>query len=339
MQNEITFGSGATNAGQYFASYRFVGRGRFPCDPFTHLSFLLYPKINAVLISVNKKKRACGAAPAETDCPVPVQEVIRALGGTYTPTNMYALETRPARGLGQGIYFPFLLPPGSVEYDEPTRSVYTPTLGGGFVTDHGNEAKRITVEGQFHFYYAGSLGGQTELSRPVGGEADLLDGYSEFRRIRYVSLRYRDHTLNPRGRNALEPLFGSPALAPALAFQGLVNRSLASGDGALYDKIALVWHDHDKDSHFVVRVERFRSRESSADPFTAFYTLVMEGVQIDALAIRVGQITRPLSVRTPAREQMARVEQLHRNVHLWSAPETVNVPVPGGTVPLTGNAA
>lgn len=267
---------------------------------------------------------------------MPVQEVIRALGGTYQPTNLYSLEARPARGRGYGIEFPLLLPPGSVTYDEPTRSVYTPTLGGGFVTDHGNDVKRIEVEGQCHFYYVGSLAGSDNLTRPLGGEETLLDGYSEFRRLRYAALRYRDYTLNPSNRNALEPLFGSPVLAPVNAFQAIVNREIAAGDGALYDRIALVWHDHDKDSHFHVRVERFRSSESARDPFTAFYTLTMEGIRFDARAIRVQQIARPLSERVPARERMARMEQLHRNVHPWSVPETVSVELPGGTVPLTG---
>lgn len=219
-----------------------------------------------------------------------VQDILLALNGSYVPTGVYSFEYRT--GLGKKIAeIYFMLPPKSISWDEPQRSVLQPTLTGGYLSDYGNEFKTCSITGECHFYYIGNPKNPAKaygatINNPsvqvVGDVArgGLIDGYTEYRKLLYMCMRYRDYTMTKNGK-IISPIFDGQALGPVNALKNHVNQGISSGRGALANKIVTVWHDYDKDDHFLVRIASFKSAQEDGDPWTIKYTIDLEAYMVD----------------------------------------------------------
>ena len=250
-------------------------------------------------------------------------------------TALYSLEFREEGRRGAEVFF--LNPPESYSVTESTRSIYTPTLRGGIVTDHGNEAKDIVVEGSLNYYYAGTIGGgAADRNRGDIREEDFLDGYSGIQILKFIGIRYRDYTLAASGRNPAYPFWSRKPALPAEACQQIVNRLLERGKGALQDQYTPVWHAYDEDDHFIVRTARFAVRKDISDKWTAKYTLEMQAYKVDDLAIRRGDMGTVKVVKVPATERLARAQSLMYELEPVSLPETITVSTSAGAVQIPG---
>ena len=266
---------------------------------------------------------------------MPVQEIVRALGGQFVATALYSIEFREEGRRGPQVFF--LNPPESYTVTESARSVYTPTARGGVVTDHGNEAKDIVVEGSLNYFYAGTIGGgAADRNRGDIREEDILDGYSGIQVIKFIGMRFRDYTLSASGRNPAYPFWSRKPALPAEACQQIVNNLLSRGKGALHDRFTPVWHAHDEDDHFLVRQARMSVRKAIDDKWTAKYTLEMQAYRVDDLAIRRGDLGSVRAVKIPAVERLARAQALMHEIEPISVPTTITVSTAAGAVQVPG---
>jgi LysM repeat protein len=206
-----------------------------------------------------------------------VQQIIKAIYGTFVPTGVYSFEFRHNGKTITEIFF--TLPPESVSVSEPQRSALMPTLGGGYLVDFGNEFKDIHISGSSHFYFAGSERNPIAM-RPPAGANDLVDGYSEFLKLRFMVSRHRDYTLTPRGK-LKAPDFSSAGLTSTQALKDFVRKHIKSKDGALADNVEMIYHDYDYDDHFKVKVENLQMSRDKSDPFTVKYDISLKAYQVD----------------------------------------------------------
>lgn len=208
---------------------------------------------------------------------------MNALYGSYEPTGMYSVEFRNRKSGSKITEIFFMLPPESVKVREKQRATITPTLGSGYIADHGNEFKDITVQGSSHFYYAGTARNPAAQYGAQNGAApsDYIDGFTEFIKLRFMLMRYRDYVMTPNSK-LIAPNFGSaPDLAGVNGLKAWVNNQLDDGAGALADDVECVWHDYDYDDHFKVKVDSYEAARSKDDPWTVSYDIQMTGYEVD----------------------------------------------------------
>jgi hypothetical protein len=240
-----------------------------------------------------------------------IQQLFKAIGVAYEPTNAYSFEFRTSKGGFITEVF-MLLPPESYEVTEPTRSTLTKTIGGGYLKDFGNDFKEINIRGSSHFFYLGSPSNKGES---FTRRDDFINGYEEFMKLRFLISRYRDYTLTPGGnlgRLVVPTIFGSNnSLFPVLALANKVRTNLIQNKNATYDEIELIWHNYDDDDHFKVRVANFQSSRSKEDPFSVNFNIVLEAYEIDAN--RSGFSNVPVS-----RRKKSSVKEQARKIYLYS---------------------
>lgn len=287
-----------------------------------------------------------------------VQDILFALNGTYVPTGVYSFEYRTGAGNKiTEIYF--MLPPNSISWDESQRSVLQPTLTGGYLSDYGNEFKTCSIGGECHFYYIGNpktpaksygntIGAASLQILGDPGENGFLDGYVEYRKLLYMCMRYRDYTMTRTGK-VIAPDFSGQALGPVNALKNHVRQAVSNGKGALANKIVTVWHDYDKDDHFLVRIGNFRSAQSADDPWTIKYTIELEAYMVDTKNAGGTRLTGA-SVSTTNNKKLSVQSIIDKwykvitQTHLESAPDVRIIETPSKatiTVPsyVTGETA
>jgi len=209
-----------------------------------------------------------------------VQDIMRAYFGKYEPTNVYAFEFRNHKN-GRKIATVYLsLPPESVTVDETQRAKLTPTIGGGYLTDFGNEFKDITIAGTSHFYNVNSAGG-------MGNQFSPTDGYTEFIKLRYILSRIRDYSLS-KDNKYTRPNFTGDALKQVRELS-----KFAMTNGFLADKVDVIWHDYDYDEHFFVKIERLAISREKADPWTIKYDIQLKAYQVDDRAANSATMKNP----------------------------------------------
>jgi hypothetical protein len=209
-----------------------------------------------------------------------LQELVTALVGNYEASGLYSFEFAPVGKKRTLAEIFLLLPPESVTVSEPQRASLIPTLTGGYYSDHGAEFKDITIEGSVHFYYAGS---PSRAGKQYGITAkdipnDVIDGFTEFMKLRFMLSRYRDYTMSPNGK-LKTPNFSS--IEGLTALRDFVMEQIDKGRGALADQLELIWHDYDYDDHYKVKIENFTAVRSKDDPWTVKYTINMLGYEVD----------------------------------------------------------
>ncbi len=281
-----------------------------------------------------------------------VSDILFALHGNFVPTGVYSFEYRTGAGKKiTEIYF--MLPPKSIDWDESQRSVLQPTLTGGYLSDYGNEFKSCVISGECHFYYVGNPKmpatsfGKSGTTNPTVGTKfgnvgnggvsyafvdGLLDGYTEYRKLLFMCMRYRDYTMTRNGK-IVAPDFSGQALAPVNALKNHIRFLLSSGGNALAPKINVIWHDYDKDDHFFVRIGNFRSSQNDADPWTIKYTIDLEAYAVDTKnagrdklsgSEAFGIVTKKLAYQ----EIIDKWNKIMAQEHVESRPETRIVETP-----------
>jgi len=203
-----------------------------------------------------------------------VQSILKAIYGTYVPTGVYSFEFK-----GVAEIF-FLLPPESITVSEGQRAELLPTLGdgAGYLCDYGQEFKDIAISGSLNFFYGGST--RNPIDRVPDSAVDLVDGYSEFIKLRFMLSRYRDYTMTKKGK-LIAPDFSLPGLASVKKLKGWVNKQVRDKSGALADQVDLIWHDYDYDDHFKVKVDTFSLTRSKDDPWTVNYDISLKAYAVD----------------------------------------------------------
>jgi len=194
---------------------------------------------------------------------------MKSYSSNYTPRGAYSFEFVDNNNNTITEIF-FSLPPENISVTEKTRAEVLKTIGGGYVSDFGNDFKEITIHGSLHFYQVLSrinpLAAQWNFHD--SDEMFLIDGYSEFEKIRYALIRYRDYTLTPKNKTGNE-LFFDLARLDTLILKEHVNKK----KDALYPKIEMVFHDYDLDEHWKVLVNSFNVSRDKSDPFSVKYEI------------------------------------------------------------------
>ena len=188
---------------------------------------------------------------------------------SYKPLGAYSFEFVDKDGNTITEIF-FSLPPESISISEKTRSEISKTIGGGYITDFGNDFKEITITGSLHFYQVLSRMNPNSPQWDFSStdELMLIDGYSEFEKIRYAVIRYRDYTITPKNKKSNE-LFFDLARIDTLILKERVNKT----QNALYPNIEMVFHDYDMDEHWKVKVNSFSINRDKSDPFSVKYEI------------------------------------------------------------------
>lgn len=264
-----------------------------------------------------------------------VAELLLALHGHYEPTGVYSFEFKQ-KGDGKKITEIFLiLPPESVKFTEPQRSMLMPTLTGGYYVDYGNEFKEISISGSSHFYYAGSSRNPSkEYGRTLSlGLEEYIDGYSEFLKLRFMLSRYRDYTLTKNGKLKTSE-FGGKELASTKALKNFVNKQIESGKGALADQIDVIFHDYDYDDHWYVRINSLSMSRSKDDPWTVTYNLSMQGYEQDTKQTSWRASNKPSTKKLTPAEQFRRAYLAIGQIHLYSTPDELPVQTASGVIPI-----
>ena len=123
--------------------------------------------------------------------------LIKQLTGEVTFTGLYSFEfVDKKRNTITEIFF--MIPPKRKGMEEPTRSTTNPTLSGNYNTDAGNGTKTITLSGELYFPYIGSS--DNPVARDNKGLENTIDGLSEFYKLRWMLVRYRDYTMTRNSR-------------------------------------------------------------------------------------------------------------------------------------------
>lgn len=232
-----------------------------------------------------------------------VQDIIRGLYGTYEPTNIYSFEFRNSFTGKKITEIFFQLPPESVEVNESQRADLTPTLTGGYVCDFGNEFKNIKIAGSTHFYHVAN---SNDGSVP-------FDGYTEFMKLRFMIIRYRDYTMT-RGGKLKSPSFSGQGLGNVNALKNFAKKY-----GSLAGTIDVIYHDYDYDEHFQVKVDEFTVRRSKEDVFSIMYDLSMRGFQVDQSK---AANRKPKKIKKTVQSLNDAIQQM-KNFHAESLPSQI----------------
>jgi len=167
-----------------------------------------------------------------------IQDILTSLYGIYTPTGVYSFEFRTHSGKKITEVF-FMLPPENISVKEPTFSELMPTLSGGYLVDFGQGFKPINISGSLHYYMVGSSKQPLALrhSNNEVSSSESIDGFTEFRKLRYALIRYRDYVMTEKGRKTLPPSGSTTELDSVKALDQYVRRVIKNNQSALYDQI------------------------------------------------------------------------------------------------------
>jgi hypothetical protein len=269
-----------------------------------------------------------------------VSDILFAFNGSYVPTGVYSFEYRTGSGRKIAEIY-FMLPPKSISWDESQRSVLLPTLTGGYLSDYGNEFKSCIISGECHFYYVGNpkmpasafgiSGGIGSAKIPAGFVNGLMDGYTEYRKLLFMCMRYRDYTLTRDGK-IVAPDFSGQALASVNALKNHVRILVSTGAGALSDKIVTIWHDYDKDDHFFVRIANFRSVQEDSDPWSIQWTTELEAYAVDVKNARRAKLSGTTVKKLSYQEIIDKWNKVIANTHVESQPEERIIVTPTATM-------
>jgi len=253
-----------------------------------------------------------------------VADILKALHGFYTPTGMYSFEFKQTNGKPICEIF-FILPPGSVTVTESPRSELIPTLTGGYLADFGNDFKDIQIQGETHFYYAGSTRNPAKEygSTDNVNVEDFVDGYSEFIKLRFMISRYRDYTMTKNGKLSNAPSFNLKSLAQTRALKNFVTNQLRNKESALSDKIEMIWHDYDYDDHYKCKVESLSMPRDKSDPWTVQYNIILKGYEVDTKASIISKYSK--TVKKSVAQLMQDVSNISGVVHEQTIPSSITV--------------
>lgn len=198
--------------------------------------------------------------------------LIQQLTGTFTLTGLYSFEfVDKKRNTITEIFF--MIPPKKKDVTEVTRSTTNPTLSSNYVTDAGNGTKTVNLQGKLYFPYVG------DPKNPVASDPSQaenpIDGLTEFFKLRWMLMRYRDYTLtkNSRVDIPISILSSSPEIA---TLYKKISKLVRNKIGALYDEVQLIFHDYDMDDHYFCRVDTFSSSQSDTSYISVEYTINLE---------------------------------------------------------------
>lgn len=210
-----------------------------------------------------------------------IQQILQSLYGVYSPTGMYSFEFINRREKKSIVEIFMMLPPETVSVTELQRASLTPTITGGFISDFGNEFKDITISGSQNFFYVGLPANPVSIVPPENS-LDVLDGYTEFLKLRYMLIRYRDYTMTKNSK-VKGPNFGNASqdLAKVEGFKNWVKSQVEEKKkGSLADAVDVIWHNYDDDDHFLIKIEQFSYSRDRRDPFSVTYTITAKAYGI-----------------------------------------------------------
>jgi LysM repeat protein len=205
--------------------------------------------------------------------------IIKSLTSVVTLTGLYSFEfVDKKRNTITEIFF--MIPPKKKELVENTRSTTNPTLSSNYNTDAGNGTKKVTLSGELFFPYVGSP------NNPVAADSSELenqiDGLTEFAKLQWMLIRYRDYTMTPNG-TVLIPTTVLSASPEVSALYTKVAELVKSKVGALYDQIQLIFHDYDMDDHYYCRVGSLTSSQTDSRHKAVEYTIDLELYERDTM--------------------------------------------------------
>jgi len=202
-----------------------------------------------------------------------LQTLIKNIYGEITFTGLYSFQfLDAARDTITEIFF--MIPPKTKTMDESTRSSSVATFGGNFINDAGNSIKQVTLSGDLFFPYVGDT--KNPVARSPEQNGQLLNGYEEFMKLRWMLIRYRDYTMTKNGVIS-DPGIALSADGPKIqALYSHVSKNLTDKIGALYDTVELVFHDYDMNDHYFCKVNSFSSNQSDSKYNAVNYTIQLE---------------------------------------------------------------
>jgi hypothetical protein len=141
----------------------------------------------------------------------------------------------------------FMMPPKNKTTVENTRSTLTPTLGGNYLTDAGNSIKQVTLSGKLWFPHVGSP--DNPLAITAAGLNKQIDGLTEFFKLQFMLIRYRDYTMEKNAAVTI-PIAAMAKSSEIVALYKKVESLVNNKIGALYDQLRVIFHDYDMNDHY-----------------------------------------------------------------------------------------
>jgi hypothetical protein len=200
--------------------------------------------------------------------------LIKQLYGEFTLTGLYSFEFANRGKKITEIFF--MMPPQEKSVSESTRSTTNPTLSCNYNTDAGNATKKIDISGNLWFPIVGSP--SNPVTADPSGNNDLIDGLTEFFKMRWMLIRYRDYTLT-RGAKIDVPVIPMMLSNEITALYRKVSKLMKDGRGALYDEIQVIFHDYDMDDHWYCRIDEFSASQSASKYIAINYRISGEGYE------------------------------------------------------------
>jgi hypothetical protein len=134
------------------------------------------------------------------------------------------------------------------------------------------------LSGKLYFPYIGSPTNPV-ATNPQGLE-NLIDGMTEFFKLRWMLMRYRDYTMTKNSKmDVPSSIMNSSPEITALykKVAGLVKNKV----GALYDEIQLIVHDYDMDDHYYCRIDTFSASQNDSEYLAVEYNISCECYERD----------------------------------------------------------
>jgi hypothetical protein len=198
--------------------------------------------------------------------------LINQLTGSFVFTGLYSFEfVDKKRNTIVEIFF--MIPPKSKDMTEVTRSTTNPTLSSNYNTDAGNGTKTVNLSGELFFPYVGST--ENPVASDSSGLDNLIDGMTEFKKLQWMLIRYRDYTMTKNA--AIDIPVAITSASPEInALYQKVSQLVRDKNGALYDEIRLIYHDYDMDDHYYCRVDSFSHSQSDQRHLSVEYNITLE---------------------------------------------------------------
>lgn len=233
--------------------------------------------------------------------------LINQLYGVFTFTGLYSFEfVDKNRNTIVEIFF--MMPPKTKTVNEPTRSSTVPTLNGSYNNDAGNATKKITLTGDLFFPYVGSP--YNPVAKDSTNLQGTIDGMTEFLKLRWMLIRYRDYTLSKRSKLSI-PITSMAKSNEIVVLYKKIARQLARQVGALYDEIQLIFHDYDMDDHFYCRIENFSSNQSDSKYIAIGYTIELDCYETDTMHLQ----NIPKQVKQSANDEVNSINNQIQNLN------------------------
>lgn len=198
--------------------------------------------------------------------------IIKALTGEFVLSGLYSFEfVDKNRNTITEIFF--MIPPKKKDMTEVTRSSTNPTLSSNYITDAGNGTKQLNLSGELFFPYVGSA--DNPVARDSSQLENQIDGMTEFFKLQWMLIRYRDYTMTKNGKMVIPStvMNSSPEIT---ALYKKVSQLVKNKIGALYDEIQLIVHDYDMDDHYYCRVISFSGSQSDTKYIAVEYNISLE---------------------------------------------------------------